>query len=361
MNLDHCNYFVDFAKKMIKLDNLFRQIHQESITFFENMTSVKIMPYCIPAVAFTNDEICFRNTKIHNLENLKLSKIALGRSTIHTKKINRFLFVIHEFDELVISGTTDFVEFDSLDEYNTTIINSNLIIYRDYEKPGFFSLEIPFLEGYSESNTDKHVAHTVDMNLKRAHDMTFHLPVRGFDGLLDLIENEVNTPTVFFPENIIFCCSEILENDVTKTRIMSISTENMNLNKQLNYEVFNSVKFVKMGNSYSTHFNITFDKLSFTSKISTKINNEWFSGDDVLVEMKKLHIEVVYKSEDIPIYQLTVSFLNGISVSSEKKIDPYFYSLHFNEELSDCIEETTKYYLFQTHYILKIQQLQQNP
>ncbi|XP_022169414.1 uncharacterized protein LOC111033121 [Myzus persicae] len=350
------NSFTDFSIKIIKLENLFKQIHVESINLFEDVKSVKIVPYCISAEAFTNDEICFKNTEIYNLDNLKLESIELGRSTIHNKKTNRFLYVSHKFDELVISGTTDFMDVSNLDKYNTSIFNNNLIVYCDYNNQGIFSLEIPFLEGYSESNTDKYVAHAVDMHLKRAHDMTFHLPVRGFNGLLNLIENEMSTPSIFFPENITFSCvfSEMFG---TKTDTISIDTKNIRLNKQLNNDVFNKVKFIKTGNSYQAQFAITFNKLAFTAKMSAKINQNLVLNEDVLIEIKKLHVEVHYFPIQCPLYKVKVTILNGVSLSTAKKIDTYFYSPHFNGKLSNCIKATTVHNVDTTLLMLKFPKL----
>jgi len=315
---------------------------------------VKILPYCISAVAFTNDEICFGDTVIRNLENLKLVNIEVGRSSIHGKKINRYLYATHEFDELVISGTTDFVEYNSRDKYNISLRDSYLIIYRDYENLGFFSLEIPSLKSYSGSNNDKYVEHAVDMYLKRSHDMNFYLPVDGFYGLLKQLENEINTPSVFFPENITFDCSDFPERDVTKARELSISTINMRLNEQLNYDVINNVKFVEMGDSYNMRFSITFNKLAFTSKMSVILDKLLVLDEDVLVEMKNLHIEVVYFSAYFPLYKVHVHIKNGLSLSAEKKIDPYFYTPHFKTKLSSCIKATTLYNLQSTLRLVKV-------
>ncbi|XP_060868120.1 uncharacterized protein LOC132943246 [Metopolophium dirhodum] len=354
MILDASNYFEDFSNKIIKLDNLFRQIHLESITLFEDVTSVKVIPYCIPAVAYRNFEICFRETNICNLENLKLVNIELGRSTIHRKKINRFLNATHKFDELVISGITDFEEYGSRDKYNTSIRDSYLVIYRDYENLGIFSVEIPSLKGYSESNTDKYVAHAVDMHLKRSHGMNIYLPVDGFYGLLNQLENEINTPSVFYPENVTFGCSDFPEKDVTKTLAMSISTINMRLNEQLNYDVINNVKFIEMGNSYHTRFAITFNKLAFTSKMSVILNKKLILDEDVLVEIKKLYIEVVYYSLYSPVYKVHVDIKDGLSLSAETKIDSYFYTPHFKTKLSSCIKATTLNNLQSTLRLVKL-------
>jgi len=324
---------------------------------FEGVKSVKIVPYCIPAETFKNDEICFKNTEIHNLENLKLESIELGRSTIHDKKENRFLYVSHKFDELVISGTIDFMGIGNLDKYNTSIFNSNLLVYRDYKNQGIFSLEIPFLRSYSESNTDKYVRHAVDMHLKRAHDMIFHLPVSGFNGLLDLIENEISTPSNFFPENITFSCM-FSETFGTKNQTTSINTKNMRLNKQLNNDVFNNVKFVKKGKSYQMQLAITFNKLSFTNKMSVKINQNLVLDEDLLVEMKKLHVEVDYSSNRFPLYKVKVSILNGLSLSTKQVIDPYFYHSRFNGKLSNCIKATTIYNVEMALLKLKFPKLQ---
>lgn len=344
-----CNSFTDFSTEIIKLDNLFKKIHLESINLFEDVKSVKIVPYCIPAETFTNDEICFENTEIHNLENLKLENIELGRSTIHKKKNNRFLYVSHKFDKLVISGTTD---IGNQDKFNTSIFKSNLIVYRDYNNQGVFNLEIPFLVGYSESNSDKYVAHAVDMYLKRVHDMTFHLPVRGFNGLLDLLENKISTPTNFFPENITFGC-EFLEKKGNKGTpyIIYINTNNMRLNKQLNYDVFNKVKFVEMGGTYNTQFDITFNKLAFSSKIFVTMNGHLLFQDDVQVEMKKLQVQVDYLPNRSPMYKLNVDILNGLNI--EKKSNPYSFTSPFQKKLSDCIKATTLYNIEATLVSLK--------
>ncbi|XP_016657862.1 uncharacterized protein LOC107883046 [Acyrthosiphon pisum] len=354
VKLDVSNYFKDFSNKMIKFDNLFKRIHLESVTLFEDVTSVNVFPYCISAVAFTNEKICFSDTKIRNLENLKLVNIELGRSTIHKKKINRFLYATHKFDELVISGTTDFVGYGSRDKYNTSIRDSYLVIYRDYENLGFFSLEIPILKEYYEPNDDKYVAHAVDMQLKRSHEMNVHLPVDGFYGLLKQLENEINTPSVFFPENITFDCSDFPEKDVTKTRPMSISTTNMRLNEQLNCDVINNVKFVEMGDSYNTRYAITFNKLTFTSKMSVILNKHLVLDEDVLVEIKNLHVVVVFYSAYSPIYKVQVHIKDGLNLSAEKKIDPYFYTPHFKTKLSSCIKATTLNNLQETLTIVKL-------
>jgi len=348
------NYFEDFSNKILKVDNLFRQIHLESITLFEDVTSVNVIPYCLPAVAYRNVEICFRETNIRNLENLKLVNIELGRSTIHRKKINRFLYATHKFDELVISGITDFEEYGSQDKYNTSIRDSYLVIYRDYENLGYFSIEIPALKGYSEFNTDKHKAHAVDMHLKRSHGMNIYLPVEGFYGLLNQLENEINTPSVFFPKNITFGCSDFSERDETKTVAMSISTINMRLNEQLNYDVINNMKFIEMGASYHTRFAITFNKLDFTSKMSVILNEQLILDEDVLVEMKKLYVEVVFYSFYSPVYKVHVDIKDGLSLSAEKKIDPYFDTPHFKTKLSSCIKATTLNNLQLTLRLLKL-------
>ncbi|XP_015367226.1 PREDICTED: uncharacterized protein LOC107164057 [Diuraphis noxia] len=353
------NCFLDFSTKIIKLENLFKKIQLESINLFEDVKSVNIFPYCIPAEAFTNDEICFKNTEIHNLENLKLENIELGRSTIHKKKNDRFLYVSHKFDELVISGTTDFVDIGNQDKYNTSIFKSNLIIYRDYNNQGFFNLEIPFLEGYSEYNTDKYVAHAIDMQLKSTHDMTFHLPVRGFNGLLELLENEISTPSIFFPENITFGCGFSV-NEGSKPHTISINTYNMHLNEHLNYDVFNKVKFVKIGDSYNTQFAITFNKLAFSSIMSVKINEQLVFQENVEVEMKKLHVEVDYLSNRSPMYKLNVEILNGVSVSTESKNYPYPLSPPFYKKLSSCIKATTLYNMEATLVFLKFLEIHPN-
>jgi len=286
-------------------------------------------------------EICFSDTIIRNLENLKLVNIELGRSTIHRKKINRFLYSIHNFDELVISGNTDFIEYNSRDKYNISIRDSYLVIYRDYQNLGFFSVEIPSLKTYSESNIDKYEAHEVDMHWKRSHDMNFYLPVDGFYGLLNQLENEINAPSVFFPENITFGCSDFPERDETKTRVISINTTNMRLNERLNNDVIIKVRFVEMGDSYYTQFSTTFNKLAFTSKMSVTLNNHMVLDEDVLVEIKKLYVDVVHYSASSPLYQVHVDIKDELSLSAKKKIDPYFYTPHFKTKLSSCIKVIT--------------------
>lgn len=341
------DFFEDYPHKITKLNNLFRQVYQKSTTLFEDVTSVKILPYCISTETNTNYEICFRNTKIHNLDNLKLASIELGKSMIHKTKINRFLHANHKFDELLISGTTNFVDVDSEDEYNTSLFNGHLVIYRDYKYPGFFSLEIPSLESYSETNTDKYVAHAVDMHLKSSDHMFFYLPVKGLNGLLNQLENEINTLTVSFPDNITFGCKKFPKIDETKIPEISIDTINMRLMHH-NYDVFNNVKFVDKGSSYYTQFFTTFNKLVFISNMSVKINGILHMNEDVVIEINKLHIEIMYRPFRVPMYEIRVVIMSGLSLSAEKPIDPYFYTPNFKEKLASCIRSTTIYNLLAT-------------
>lgn len=295
----------------------------------------------------THDEICFRNAIIHNLDKLKLASIELGRSTIHKNKINRFLHANHKFDELLISGTTSFVDVGSQDEYNTSIFNGHLVTYRDYKYPAFFSLEIPSLESYSQTDTDKYIAHAVDMLLKSSDHMYFYLPVKGVNGLLNQLENEINNLTASFPDNITFGCRTFPKRDEPKIPEISIDTINMRLMHH-NYDVFNNVKFVDKGSSYYTQFSIIFNKLVFTSDMSVKINGILHMNEDVVIEINKLHIEIIYHPFQVPMYEVRVAIMHGLNLSAEKPIDPYFYNPNFNAKLASCIRSTTIYNLLAT-------------
>ncbi|XP_025201795.1 uncharacterized protein LOC112599197 [Melanaphis sacchari] len=340
IRVSDCNDFNEFATKIMKFKDLFDPIYQESISLFEKIKSVKIDPRCFSTNDHTQGGICFKNTEVQNLENLKLTYIEFGRNDKLFKKTFNYSRISHKFDELFIIGTVESGEFNE-DKFNISIRNGELQVMHDYTRPGFYNFNFSSLEDFSGTIANTYVTQAVKINLRYIYDMTFKLPVQGFYGLLNLLEDEISTPLLVYPNNMLYNCIIMERYDVSEFRKITFKTVNTTLFKQRKYNVFNKVMFSKKGDSYAIEFIVTFYNLVWTANFSTEIGNKLNVADCVKFIMKDLKLNVTYMPNSIPAYIVDVSVQEPIKMKTFPEMTYYLRYLYiFKKYFKNCFTKT---------------------